>query len=67
VQFYLRDPGGNLVEIDWPDAAGLDPGIVTDLKKLDDDVPQTGDALRATLFLALRDQELEFPEPPTKS
>jgi catechol 2,3-dioxygenase-like lactoylglutathione lyase family enzyme len=58
VQFYLRDPAGNLIEIDWPDATGLDPAIVSDLKKLDDDVPQTGDALRATLFLALRDREL---------
>lgn len=57
VQFYLRDPARNLVEVDWPDASSLDASIVSDLKKLDDDVPQTGDALRATLFLALRDQE----------
>lgn len=53
VQFYLRDPAGNLVEIDWPDVSTLDRSIVTDLKKLDDDVPQTGDALRATLYLSL--------------
>jgi catechol 2,3-dioxygenase-like lactoylglutathione lyase family enzyme len=67
VQFYLRDPGGNLVEIDWPDASGLHPSIVTDLKKLDDDVPQTGDALRATLFLALRDEQLEPADSPKYS
>jgi hypothetical protein len=30
--------------------------VVTDLKKLDDDVPQTGDALRATLFLSLHEE-----------
>ena len=58
MQFYLRDPAGNLVEIDWPDVTTLEHAwIVSDLKKLDDDVPQTGDALRATLFLALRDED----------
>jgi catechol 2,3-dioxygenase-like lactoylglutathione lyase family enzyme len=54
VQFYLRDPAGNLVEVDWPDASTLDREVVTDLKKLDDEVPQTGEALRATLFHTLR-------------
>jgi len=62
VQFYLRDPAGNLVEVDWPDASGLDPAIVTDLKKLDDDTPQTGDALRATLYLTLREQQHELAD-----
>ena len=28
--------------------------VVTDIRKLDDDVPQTGEALQATLFLELR-------------
>jgi lactoylglutathione lyase len=65
VQFYLRDPAGNLVEIDWPDVGTLDQSIVSDLKKLDDDVPQTGDALRATLFLALRDKEVHAGDGPT--
>ncbi len=54
VQMYLRDPAGNLVEIDYPHADRLDRSVVTDLKRLDEDVPQTGDALRSTLFLALR-------------
>ena len=36
---YLRDPGGNLVEIDWPDASTLDRSIVTDLRKLADEQP----------------------------
>jgi lactoylglutathione lyase len=65
VQFYLRDPAGNLVEIDWPDVSTLDASIVSDLKKLDDDVPQTGDALRATLFLGLRDGEAVAGSGPT--
>jgi YD repeat-containing protein len=51
VQMYVRDPAGNLVEIDWPDVTTLDRAVLTDLKKLDDSVPQNGDALRATLYL----------------
>ena len=51
VQMYLRDPGGNLVEIDWPDVTTLDCSRLPELKRLADSVPQTGDALRATLYL----------------
>jgi catechol 2,3-dioxygenase-like lactoylglutathione lyase family enzyme len=51
VQMYLRDPAGNLVELDWPDVATLDRSRLPELKRLDDSVPQTGDALRATLYL----------------
>jgi YD repeat-containing protein len=51
VQMYLRDPAGNLVEIDWPDASTLDPRIREHLIPLSDTVPQTGDALSATLYL----------------
>ena len=50
VQLYLRDPGGNLVEIDWPDASTLDRAIITDLRKLADDQPQAAGAERASLF-----------------
>jgi YD repeat-containing protein len=56
VQMYIRDPSGNLVEIDWPDVRTLDRSVVTDLKKLADDVPQSGEALEATLFLTLEEQ-----------
>jgi YD repeat-containing protein len=52
VQMYIRDPAGNLVEIDWPDVSTLDPSVVTDIRKLDDDVPQTGDSAQATLYTA---------------
>jgi lactoylglutathione lyase len=50
VQLYLRDPAGNLVEIDWPDSATLDQSVVTDLRRLADDVPQRPGAERASLF-----------------
>lgn len=49
VQMYVRDPGGNLVEIDWPDIRLLDRDLVTDIRPLPN--PQRGDNLRATLFL----------------
>ena len=51
VQMYIRDPAGNLVEIDWPDVSTLDRSRIPELKKLSDDVPQTGEALEATLYL----------------
>jgi lactoylglutathione lyase len=51
VQMYVRDPAGNLVEIDWPDANTLDRSVVTGLRKLADDIPQTGEALQARLFV----------------
>src|ERR687893_197803 len=39
----------NLVEVNWPDVTTLDRTVVTGIVKRD--VPQTGDALRATLYL----------------
>jgi lactoylglutathione lyase len=51
VQMYLRDPAGNLIEVDWPDARTLDARIREDLIPLSSTVHQTGDALRATLYL----------------
>jgi YD repeat-containing protein len=51
VQMYVRDPAGNLVEVNWPDARTLDTRIRDDLIALSDTVAQTGDALRATLYL----------------
>src|SRR5438128_687960 len=55
VQMYIRDPAGNLVEIDWPDASTLDPAVAAELHPLEEDVPQTGDAARATLYHQIRD------------
>ena len=57
VQMYLRDPAGNLVEVDWPDVTTLDRTVVTDLKRLEDDVPQDADARDATLYLSLHEHE----------
>jgi catechol 2,3-dioxygenase-like lactoylglutathione lyase family enzyme len=51
VQMYLRDPADNLIEIDWPDARTLDVRVRTDLVALSARVPQTGQALHATLYL----------------
>jgi lactoylglutathione lyase len=52
VQLYVRDPADNLVEVDWPDITTLDRAVVTDVRKLADEVPQGDDSARATLFLA---------------
>ena len=51
VQLYLRDPGGNLVEIDWPDVTTLDRDVIGHIPKLSDRVAQSDEGLRATLFL----------------
>jgi YD repeat-containing protein len=49
VQLYLRDPAGNLVEVDWPDQATLSPETLADATELDG---QEGEAATATLFTA---------------
>lgn len=50
VQLYLRDPSGNLLEVDWPEVDSLDASIVGDLKRLADRFPQSPTNLEATLF-----------------
>ncbi|HZU16403.1 MAG TPA: VOC family protein [Candidatus Dormibacteraeota bacterium] len=55
VQLYLRDPSGNLVEVDHPDASQLAPDVRADLQRLADVHPQDEVNRRATLFLALRE------------
>lgn len=55
VQMYVRDPAGNLIEIDWPDVTTLDRSLFPELRRLGDAVRQTGDALRATLYLEKAD------------
>jgi hypothetical protein len=52
VQLYLRDPGGNLVEVDWPDVRTLDTSRIPELKRLADRFEQKGENLEATLYLA---------------
>jgi catechol 2,3-dioxygenase-like lactoylglutathione lyase family enzyme len=50
VQMYLRDPGGNLVEVDWPDINTLDRSRIPDLKSLSAFSDQEGEALKASLY-----------------
>jgi YD repeat-containing protein len=52
VQMYLRDPAGNLVEIDWPDRSTLDQKVVTDIVRLADVMPQDADGRAARLYMA---------------
>jgi YD repeat-containing protein len=49
VQMYLRDPAGNLVEVDWPDVESLAPETRADVSPLEG---QEGDAAIATLYTA---------------
>jgi lactoylglutathione lyase len=53
-QMYIRDPAGNLVELDWPDASTLDRSIVTDVRRLEDVRPQPPEAAEARLYLRSR-------------
>jgi lactoylglutathione lyase len=51
VQLYLRDPAGNLVEVNWPDVSTLDRSVVTNIVRIEDERPQSDDARRASLYL----------------
>ena len=50
VQMYIRDPAGNLVELDWPAVTTLDRSRLPDLKRLEDDVSQTDEGRLSTLY-----------------
>jgi len=50
-QLYLRDPGGNLVEVDAPALSALPGEIVADRKRLADANPQDEENLSARLYL----------------
>ncbi len=52
-QLYVRDPAGNLVEVDFPHVETLSLGIRAEMKCLADAQPQTTENLRATLFASL--------------
>lgn len=51
VQMYIRDPAGNLLEIDCPNVDALSAGLREHLVLLSDTVEQTRESLRATLYL----------------
>jgi catechol 2,3-dioxygenase-like lactoylglutathione lyase family enzyme len=50
VQMYVRDPAGNLVELDHPDASTIPRDEVPEYMRLADVRPQEGEAARATLW-----------------
>lgn len=50
VQMFLKDPAGNVVEVDWPDASTLDRSRMPEIKLLSEFAPQDGDALNASLY-----------------
>ena len=47
-QLYVRDPSGNMVEINWPDVSTLDRSVLPDIEKVD------AGAEGATLYLRPR-------------
>jgi YD repeat-containing protein len=51
LQLYLRDPSGNLIEVNWPDASTLSEELLADSVDLDELVPQAGAAATATLYV----------------
>ncbi|MEH2469964.1 catechol 2,3-dioxygenase-like lactoylglutathione lyase family enzyme [Nitrobacteraceae bacterium AZCC 2161] len=51
VQMYLRDPAGNLVEIDWPDVSTLDRSRIPEMKLLSEFATQDEEGLKASLYL----------------
>lgn len=50
-QLYLRDPGGNLVEVNCLGAGGLPDALGQDMRRLADVHPQSDDNLSARLYL----------------
>jgi catechol 2,3-dioxygenase-like lactoylglutathione lyase family enzyme len=51
VQLYIRDPGGNLVEVNWADARTLSDEIRGEMVRHADRHPQGESNLKATLYL----------------
>lgn len=51
VQLYFRDPGGNLIELNWPDADTLDRARYPELKRLADHIEQPPGSRDAVLYL----------------
>lgn len=51
VQLYIRDPGGNLVEVNHPDARTLSDNVRREMVRLSDRLPQDDANRRAALYL----------------
>jgi len=54
VQMYIRDPAGNAVEVNGPDATGLDSSIRREMTRLADTFPQSAENLKGILYLEPR-------------
>ena len=50
IQMYVRDPAGNLVELDHRDASTIPRDEVPEYMRLADVTPQEGEAARSTLW-----------------
>jgi lactoylglutathione lyase len=51
VQLYFRDPAGNLIELNWPDADLLDRSRYPEMQRLADHIPQSPESRGAVLYL----------------
>lgn len=56
VQLYIRDPGGNLVEVNCPDAGLVSEDVRREMKHIDQHQPQNESNRRAMLYLEAADQ-----------
>ncbi len=54
VQLYIRDPGGNLVEVNWPDSRDLSDELRQEMVRLEDRHPQNESNRSAELYLGER-------------
>lgn len=50
VQVYVRDPDGNLLEVDYPDVTDLDETLRAEVVRREDQFPQSAHNRSATLF-----------------
>src|SRR5260370_40009549 len=50
VRMYLRDPAGNLIEIDWPDVEPLERWRIPEMKLLTQFAGQKREALAPSLY-----------------
>ncbi len=57
VQLYIRDPGGNLVEVNWQDAHSLSDELRLEMVRLNDRQPQNESNRRAELYLGAHQVE----------
>lgn len=51
IQMYVRDPAGNLIEVDWPTASTLSDTVREQIVDRSDEHPQSKAQARAELFM----------------